>query len=66
MTDTLNRKMRNELGAEATAKGLTGKDKGTFINLQVDKLKLERKGQRDAVIQQRIKELPKEILEGLK
>ena len=44
MTDTLNRKMRNELGAEATAKGLTGKDKGTFINLQVDKLKLERKG----------------------
>ena len=44
MTDILNRKMRNELGVEAIAKGLTGKDKGTFINLQVDKLKLESKG----------------------
>ena len=58
--------MRAKLSVEATGKGLTGKDKGTYINLQVDPFKLERKSQRDQVVQTRTKELVTEIPEGEK
>ena len=65
-TYTLCNQMRAKLLDEATGKGLTGKDKGTYINLQVDPFKLERKGQRDQVVQTRTKELMTEIPEGEK
>ena len=45
---------------------MTGKAKGTYINLEVKKLTLERKDQRDQVIEKRKKELETEIPEGLK
>ena len=45
---------------------MTSKDKGSYINLQVDPFKLERKGQRDQVVQTRTKELMTEIPEGEK
>ena len=41
-----------------------GKMKGTYINLEVEKLKLDRKNQRDEVIERRTKELETEITEG--
>ena len=56
-TNILNSQMRAKLSDEANEKGLTGKDKGTYINLQVDPFKLERKSQRDQVVQTRTKEL---------
>ena len=58
--------MRAKLSVEATGKGLTGKEKGAYINLEIDKLKLERKNQRDEVVEKRTKELETEIPEGLK
>ena len=58
--------MRSKLSVEATGKGLTGKDKGSYINLEIEKLKLERKNQRDQAIEKRTKELETEIPEGLK
>ena len=58
--------MRSKLSVEATGKGLTGKDKGSYINLEIEKLKLERKNQRDEVVEKRTKELETEIPEGLK
>ena len=59
-------KMRSKLSVEATGKGLTGKDKGSYINLEIEKLKLARKNQRDQAIEKRTKELETEIPEGLK
>ena len=44
--------------------GLTGKDKGAFINQSVNKLKQERKDRRDEVIKKRSEEIVTEILEG--
>jgi hypothetical protein len=38
--------MRAKLSVEAMNKGLTGKEKGNFINLEIDKLKKERIDQR--------------------
>ena len=45
---------------------MTGKDKGSYINLEIEKLKLARKNQRDQAIEKRTKELETEIPEGLK
>jgi hypothetical protein len=58
--------MRGQLSVEATKKGLSGKDKGTYINQQVNLLKQERIDQRDEAIEKRSKELETEISEGLK
>ena len=57
--------MRAKLSDEASEKGLTGKEKGAYINLEVDKLKLERKNERDEVIEKRTKELATEISDGV-
>ena len=45
---------------------MKGKEKGTYINLEVKKLEQERSNQRDKVIEKRTKELETEIPEGLK
>ena len=66
MTNTLNSQMRAKLSVEATGKGLTGKDKGSYINLQVNKFKLESKCQMDQLVQMRTKELVTEIPKGEK
>ena len=58
--------MRRQRSEEANGQGLTGKAKGGYINLEIDKLKLERKNQRDEVVEKRTKELETEIPEGLK
>ena len=43
--------MRNELSAEANAKGLKGKDKGDYINKQVNPYTAEREKQREDNLQ---------------
>ena len=65
-TSALCDRMRAKLSVEAMNKGLTGKEKGNFINLEIDKLKKERIDQRIQVVKNREKELAKEISEGLK
>ena len=65
-TSSICSKFRAQLSVEATKKGLTGTEKGTYINLQVDKLKKERNNQKDEIVQKRTKELMTEIPEGLK
>ena len=45
---------------------MKGKEKGTYIKLEVNKLEQERSNQRDKVIEKRTKELETEIPEGLK
>ena len=64
-TKAQNIRMRAKLSVEASKKGLTGKEKGAYINLEVDKFKLERKNERDQVIEKRTKELATEIPDGL-
>ena len=63
-TIALTDKMRAQQSTEAMKQGLTGKDKGAFINQSVNKLKQERKDRRDEVIKKRSEELVTEILEG--
>ena len=58
-------KMRNELSAEANAKGLKGKDKGDYINKQVNPYTAEREKQREAAIKKRIEELEIEVPEAI-
>ena len=45
---------------------MKGKEKGAYINLEINKLKQIRKEQRDEAIENRMKELVIEISEGLK
>ena len=42
-TDAIIEAMRRQRSEEANGQGLTGKAKGGYINLEIDKLKLERK-----------------------
>ena len=65
-TDAIIEAMRRQRSEEANGQGLTGKAKGGYINLEIDKLKLERKNQRDEAVEKRTKELETEIPEGLK
>ena len=65
-TSTQSQKMRNELGAEANAKGLKGKDKGDFINKTVNPYTAARVQQRDAAVKKRIEELEIEVPEAIK
>ena len=65
-TEALIEGIRRQRSEEANGQGLKGKIKGAYINLIVENCELERKNQRDEVIEKRTKELETEIAEGLK